>query len=307
MQKSHAFEVTMDIKHLHYFTIAAKHLNFTKAAHECMIVQTAMSRCIASLEDELGVVLFHRNNRSVSLTAAGECFYQDTLRLLAFYQQIVSKACAIGNGMDGVLNVGYGVYERKLLAVILREFSLQAPGIVTNISQFGYEALAHKLKNNDLDVIIVHSNCLEELRSHEVETHRLMPCHLCVVLPRSHHLASHQSISSKMLENETLITAVTYDGEVAEQRMKRFWNNQGINAKNHLTANSLDALFLKIEAGMGISLCPYHFVTELPLALICIEFDANLPEAEFLAISLKECRNKAVSVFMQTIAQVEFF
>lgn len=53
----------MDVQTIQCFVSVARHLNFTKAAQECHISQTAMSKKINSLENELGVVLFYRNNR----------------------------------------------------------------------------------------------------------------------------------------------------------------------------------------------------------------------------------------------------
>jgi LysR family transcriptional regulator, glycine cleavage system transcriptional activator len=54
------------------FEAAARHLSFTRAAEELFITQSAVSRQILSLEQQLGVALFVRRNRGLSLTAAGE-------------------------------------------------------------------------------------------------------------------------------------------------------------------------------------------------------------------------------------------
>ena len=51
----------MNIHSLQYFCSVAKHLNFSKAAEECHIAQTAMSQQISALEKELGFLLFHRS------------------------------------------------------------------------------------------------------------------------------------------------------------------------------------------------------------------------------------------------------
>ena len=72
----------MDLKQLNYFISAAKHENFTRAAQECFIVQTAMTHQIAALEKELGVSLFERNSRRVKLTPAGEVFLGQAQRIV---------------------------------------------------------------------------------------------------------------------------------------------------------------------------------------------------------------------------------
>ncbi|HVI39848.1 MAG TPA: LysR family transcriptional regulator [Anaerovoracaceae bacterium] len=65
----------MDIRSLKYFISAAQNLNFTKAASECFITQTAMSLSIAKLEEELNFKLFYRCNHRVKLTDSGEVFF----------------------------------------------------------------------------------------------------------------------------------------------------------------------------------------------------------------------------------------
>lgn len=54
----------------------------TKAARECNIVQTVMTRQVANLENELKVKLFERNHRDLSLTVAGERFLKDAKKIV---------------------------------------------------------------------------------------------------------------------------------------------------------------------------------------------------------------------------------
>src|SRR2546423_14959840 len=57
------------------FEAAARHLSFTKAGDELFLTQSAVSRQIKELEDQLGVPLFHRRHRALVLTEAGQQFY----------------------------------------------------------------------------------------------------------------------------------------------------------------------------------------------------------------------------------------
>ena len=61
----------MDYRHLRYFMEVASQKSFSKAARNLHISQSAISRMIKSLEDEMGVILFVRNAKTVELTAAG--------------------------------------------------------------------------------------------------------------------------------------------------------------------------------------------------------------------------------------------
>lgn len=67
----------MQIRQLEYFVAVAEQLNFTKAAKQFYISQTAVTLQIKALEEELGVVLFYRTNRKVELTPAGKTFLDE--------------------------------------------------------------------------------------------------------------------------------------------------------------------------------------------------------------------------------------
>ncbi len=91
----------MDIQKLKYFISAAENLNFTKAAKDCFITQTAMSQLIANMEKELGFKLFLRNNRNMSLTAAGQTFYDQMKIMVASYENTVYHCQQISLGGGG--------------------------------------------------------------------------------------------------------------------------------------------------------------------------------------------------------------
>src|SRR5258706_7556453 len=64
------------------FESAARHLSFTKAGEELFLTQSAVSRQIKELEDQLGVPLFERRHRALSLTEAGQQFYASAAQVL---------------------------------------------------------------------------------------------------------------------------------------------------------------------------------------------------------------------------------
>lgn len=67
---------------LRSFEAAARHLSFTQAAHELFVTQSAVSRQIKALEDDLGVALFERRHRALALTEAGQALQRTTLDVL---------------------------------------------------------------------------------------------------------------------------------------------------------------------------------------------------------------------------------
>src|SRR6266567_2917995 len=67
----------MELRHLRYFAAVAAHGSFSRAANQLHLTQPALSRQVKSLEDEIGVALIVRGQNTISLTSAGEDFYEE--------------------------------------------------------------------------------------------------------------------------------------------------------------------------------------------------------------------------------------
>ena len=80
----------MDYRHLKYFMEVAEQKSFSKAARNLHISQSAISRMIKSLEEELGVTLFIRNAKTVEITAPGTIFYNYAKRCLFVFEHLKS-------------------------------------------------------------------------------------------------------------------------------------------------------------------------------------------------------------------------
>src|SRR5258708_30137804 len=73
------------------FEAAARHLSFTKAGEELFLTQSAVSRQIKELEDQLGVPLFHRRHRALALTDAGQQFYAAAAQVMTTMRTATSR------------------------------------------------------------------------------------------------------------------------------------------------------------------------------------------------------------------------
>ncbi|HTS54192.1 MAG TPA: transcriptional regulator GcvA [Burkholderiales bacterium] len=94
MQREHRILPTLDF--LKGFEAAARHLSFTKAARELFVTQSAVSRQIQSLEQQLGVVLFQRRPKDLVLTEAGETLYRTASEILRQVRDAMERLDASG-------------------------------------------------------------------------------------------------------------------------------------------------------------------------------------------------------------------
>jgi DNA-binding transcriptional LysR family regulator len=109
------------------FEAAARNLSFTKAAGELFVTQSAISRQIQTLEDQLGVALFRRHHRELRLTEEGQTLYKTSGEVLRLLREVADK---LGSRPAGMLTVTTTVSFAALwLVPRLNDFRRLHPGI----------------------------------------------------------------------------------------------------------------------------------------------------------------------------------
>ena len=96
----------MTLNQLLYFQTISRYQHFRKAAEKLNLSQPSLSRSIASLEDELGIVLFERQGRNIRLTKYGRIFLEHTDRILQEVDTATSTMRALA-GDEGTVDIAY--------------------------------------------------------------------------------------------------------------------------------------------------------------------------------------------------------
>jgi DNA-binding transcriptional LysR family regulator len=139
-----------------YFMAVARNGSFVKASERLYVSQPAVSRQIASLESELGVVLFDRAKRTIHLTAAGELFYKffqdyrNGLSTAKYHAKIINEK------IEGAFRVGYleGWMLPDFFPFFLSTLSRQFPAVQVSLYAWNLRELAEELEAGNLDIII---------------------------------------------------------------------------------------------------------------------------------------------------------
>lgn len=292
----------MTLERLHCFVAVAEHLNFTRAAQDCHIAQTAMSRQISMLEEELSCRLFYRDNRTVSLTPAGKTFYEGVVVLLEQYRELVDKTCAARQGVTGTLRIGIGQYERRFVSELVGEFHQLYPLIEVTVSQYHYKELVDHLKNGLVDVIFALPISADYMSGENVEIQELFTSELSLLLSRDHPLAKKEFVTRDDLAGMTSVTISENDGPCS---LDNYWlrtRRYGLPIAKAIQANSLDAAFLMLEAGMGISFAPYFLNEDLPPKLTMVVLEPGFyPLEKFVSMIHRENKNPSARIFVEGI------
>lgn len=289
----------MTLERLRCFVAVAEQLNFTKAAQDRHIAQTAMSRQISMLEEELGCRLFDRDNRTVSLTPSGKVFYEGVVVLLEQYRETVEKTRAARQGTTGALRVGIGQYERTFVSQLVGEFHQNYPLIEVTVSQYRYKELVDQLKNGLVDVIFALPISADYMAGQKVDIQELFTSEICVLMSREHPLARLDHIGVDDMIGHAGITISENDGPCS---LENFWartKRYGFPITKAIQANSLEVEFLMLEARMGIAFAPYFLKEELPPKLTAVRLTPGLyPLEKFVSMIRQDNRNPAARIFV---------
>ncbi len=246
----------MELRHLRVFVAAARHASFTKAARELGVTQPAVTQLVSALEDELGEALFERVGRSVRLTPAGDTLLAHAPGLLTRAREAERAVRSVSAGTAGRLSVAAGpdvaTYAMPALLSKLRE---QAPELQVSLMSGSSSMVASLVAEGAADLGIAGA-------SPAAGGTRAIPLcreRLVLVVPKGHSVAKRRrgrkgNARRTELAGETVILCrrgVDLRDYVA----------QTLCAPEHgrrrtIDADSIEAVKLLVQAGLGISIVP---------------------------------------------------
>lgn len=148
----------MELRVLNYFVATAQELNMTRAAQKLLVSQPALSRQIADLEDELGVKLFNRQPRHLTLIPAGQYLYEQAKEILTLASKTKSnlQSSAVISG-DLTIAAGESFAMQRLMNIvsnIIRDY----PTVKIHILSGDYEFAERRLDTGAVDFAVIIGN-----------------------------------------------------------------------------------------------------------------------------------------------------
>lgn len=203
----------MELRHLRGFLTIAARRSFTQAAADLGIAQPALSQQIGLLERDLGVRLFTRSSRRVSLTAAGAAFEPRARAVVEAADVARDSMAAFAGGDEGRITVGtlQTVSERTLPGLI-RRFREIHPRIEIALRENVVDRMLAELRRGEIDMGLAYVP--PELVSPDLSIDRLYADELAVAVAPGHPLAARGRTTLEALRDEQFIgfpptTAIT--------------------------------------------------------------------------------------------------
>ncbi len=245
----------IDLRHLRYFLAVADELHFRRAAERLHMAQPPLSQAIRVLENELGVRLFERNSRSVSLTEAGRVFAEDVRSVLAGMDFAIGEARQAG-AEHPVLRIGcipatpIGNLHRFLMG--LHEIAPETQPLTRHLPSF--EQIP-ELRAGHLDLGIFH----DAGRYPGIETTPVFAGQpMRALVPASHRLAMLRAVSADDLADEPLVMFPRAANAALYDRVLAIIAGIGYRPPVVLEAPGTDRrdMALAVAEGLGVALIP---------------------------------------------------
>jgi len=248
----------MDLRQLEMFIAVADNVSFTGAGRQLHVAQSAISRKIGLLEDELGERLFKRVKKRIFITPAGETFLRYARRIFQDLRNATLEISKFRQLEWGYLRIGAGLMACiYILPPVLEKFKALHPRIELEIATGATDALLSKLRDNSLDIGVL----TLPIRESDLQVIPLCTEEMVVVVSRKHPtLSKRRWIHAKEIPEHPLIifSKQTHTRGVLEE----FFREAGIEPRILMETENVATIKPLIKIDLGISIIPLRAVAE---------------------------------------------
>ena len=241
----------MNLKDFEYVKAIAQHKHFRKAADACFVSQPTLSGQVKKLEQTLGVTLFDRSTKQVTLTAKGVRLLAQIEVILEQTQILKELASTSNEPLQGKITIGIiptiAPYLLPTLLTSMKEAFVD--------SQFAFiemqtATILDALNNGELDFAILADVA-------ELSHYRTIPLYkedFLVAVSKDNALAKHKKVALSDLQGCSLL--MLSDGHCFKDQAQKFCFSAGVDVSNQYKGNSLETLLALVAMDDGVTFVP---------------------------------------------------
>ena len=273
----HNSGVTMDLRALRHFVRLADVLNFSRAAEQCAVTPSTLSREINRLEEECGAPLFERHHHSVSLTPRGQEFLSFARTVESAWREFRNSGTE--KSLSGVIKVYCSVTASYLiLPEILTLFRREYPDVEITLETGDAANAVQKIEDMDADVAVAARPDHEPGR---VVFKSLKEVPLVFICPKSYEIRK-GPLDFGIIRGYPFILPQM---GMLRKRTLQWFHERGINPKIYAEVGGNEAIVNMVALGFGAGVVPsavlHHTpagkdVTVIPVRGLVKPFDVSL-------------------------------
>lgn len=245
----------MNLQHLKTFLYVLKNLNYTRAAEELFLTQSAVSQQIRQLEQELGLKLFEQIGKKIYPTDAGRILESEATRVLTHVDRAREVMEEISGLQKGRIRIGAsttpGVY---ILPQILAAFRSAYPAVTTSLIIDNTRSIETHILSNALDLAFVGRGVTRE----ELIVKPYLEDHLIPIAPVKHPLCSEHELLPGRLSKEPFI--VREPGSATREAVESWARKHRIKLNVAYEFDSPEAVKMAVISGLGVSVLSAYAV-----------------------------------------------
>lgn len=299
----------MELRQLKYFIEVAKREHMTEAANTLHVAQSAISRQIVNLEEELGVDLFIREGRTIRLTRVGEVFLKHMDKAMHVIEDGLQAVEEYTDPQKGIIQIGFPAsLASYIMPTAIYYFRKQYPDVHFSLHQNTYQGLIEDVVKGKINIAVLGPSPQyeEKIKSTILFTEKIV-----ALLPSSHHLANRSSLRLVELQEEAFV--LFPQGYVLHKVIMEGCKQRGFTPNVAFEGEDLDMIKGLVSAGLGVTLIPEVTIVDcLPRSTVRIPITEPTLKRSVAAIVPKEREllptEQLFYEFMQDFfARIEYF
>jgi DNA-binding transcriptional LysR family regulator len=245
----------MDTRQLEMFRAVAEAESFTAAAQRLHVSQSAVSRQLKLLEEELGTLLFHRTARGVILTPQGEILLSAANRIAREMEDVAAQISETQALKRGLLTIGGGMtVSLYILPKLLRKFRAQYKSVDLRVITATTETILHQLRNREIDIALL----TLPIVAADLEVIPVLKEEMVVVTAGRQPLARERTVDPRSLARQPLI--LFESGSNTRKAVDEFFLAAGIPVNVIMETENVEIIKSMVASGLGATVIPYSAI-----------------------------------------------
>src|SRR4051794_11970077 len=241
--------MTPELRQLRYFVAVVEEGSFTRAAARLHIAQQSLSQQIRILEAQLGVTLFERSSRGVSITSVGAVLLREARPVLAQADRAVEAVRRAARGEPGELRVGFlSTVANELMPPVVRALRERHPEVTLHAEDLPIAALVAALREGRLDAALSRPPLVDDL-----ETEVVLREPVAAVLPEGHRLAERTTLTLADLADEPWVLTERSSWPPWHRLYDEEFARAGYRPRVVQRATTTQGLLALVAAGVGVT------------------------------------------------------
>ena len=247
--------MNISIRQLTAFVSVADNGSFTRASEQMHLTQSAVSGLIKELESSLGIVLFDRTTRQLSLSVVGHHLLPQARRILNEMQLFENEASSLTSLAQGQVRLAVSQFAASSMPAVIAQFAKVHPDISVSLLDCSAENVLEHIQNIEVDLGVGTERGFMESEDN-ISADLLYQLPFCVVMPDSHVLAQKSEIIWQDLVD---IPLITLQGPFIEQVTAELDESIASHIQQaRYKVNFMSTALEMTRQGFGITLClPY--------------------------------------------------